>query len=563
MINIDKNIKVACILDVFSYECLKYECNLIQLDPYNWEELLLSEKPDLLLVESAWRGIQEKWRKKVGYLSKSKDKTLEELVQFCKNIKIPTVFWNKEDPYHFELFLPAAKLFDFIFTTDSNSIDKYKKIVGHDNVFSLPFAAQPRIHNPIEKDKEKIGDVAFAGTWYNNGHEDRKRNLVFMLSPALKYNFHIYDRNYNNKQTNSYRYPEAYQPYVKGCLTYEKMVDTYKKYHIFLNVNSVNDSPTMFSRRVFELLACGTNVVSSYSLGIENMFCEIVKLCKNEEDTIKYLDLLLKDKELRDKISLLGQREVFNKHTYTQRFHKILDKVGILYKSSSNPGVSIITCINNSNDIDKVFLNYNRQLYENKELIIILNKDTEDLEEIQQKANLYSNVKVFSFKKSLAKCIEYAVSKARFDYISIFGEYNYYAPEFIRDLMNAFKYADADIVGKGSYYVYLEKGEILSIIFPNLENCYVNFLCSSAMIIRKTVLDKIKFKGSFDRKFFNRCTEKNIKLYSTDKFNYVCIRPPSIKSYINEKALKIKDGEFLKKYKVVDRIDDYREIITV
>ena len=42
-------------------------------------------------------------------------------------------------------------------------------------------------------------------------------------------------------------FPEEYHPYIKGSLNYEDMVLEYKKYNIFLNVNSVNNSPSSFS----------------------------------------------------------------------------------------------------------------------------------------------------------------------------------------------------------------------------------------------------------------------------------------------------------------------------
>lgn len=556
-------LKVACILDIFSYECLKYECNLIQLQPDNWKNILVQEKPDLLFVESAWKGVDEKWKRRVGYLSISKDTTLERLVDLCKKLKIPTVFWNKEDPYHFDFFLPTARLFEYIFTTDVNSIIKYKKLLRNDNVYVLPFAAQIKIHNPIDKDKGKLGQVAFAGTWYNNGHLDRRKNMENVLNPALKYDLNIYDRNYYIEGI-SYRFPDIYQVCNKGCISYEQMNETYKKYNVFLNINSINDSPTMFSRRVFELLACGTNVISSYSLGIENMFFQIVKLSRNKEDTQKHLELLLKDKELCDRLSLKGQREVFSKHTYTHRFESILDTVGIIYEKQSNSSVSIITCTNSPSHIENIFSNYERQKYENKELIIILNNNTMSLEIWQEKANCYNNVKVFQVyaEKSLGECLNYGVSKASFDYVSRFDDDNYYAPEFIGDLMNAFKYTDADIIGKNTYYEYSEDSKILDIKYPNLENQYVTFLYGSAMIIRKIVFDKAKFIGNSSEcnaEFLKRCMENNVKLYSSDRFNFTCIRSASISNDIS----KINNEKLLRKCRITGCVDDYKELITV
>ena len=50
----------------------------------------------------------------------------------------------------------------------------------------------------------------------------------------------------------------------------------YRAYKIFLNVNSVHESPTMFSRRVFELLSSYTNVLSTPSVGITEI---LIKMC--------------------------------------------------------------------------------------------------------------------------------------------------------------------------------------------------------------------------------------------------------------------------------------------
>ena len=52
-----------------------------------------------------------------------------------------------------------------------------------------------------------------------------------------------------------------------GELPYDQMLAAYKMYKVFLNVNSVIDSPTMCARRVFELSACSTPVVSGLVQG--------------------------------------------------------------------------------------------------------------------------------------------------------------------------------------------------------------------------------------------------------------------------------------------------------
>ncbi|KPU28397.1 hypothetical protein TR13x_03165 [Caloranaerobacter sp. TR13] len=227
-------------------------------------------------------------------------------------------------------------------------------------------------------------------------------------------------------------------------------------------------------------------------------------------------------------------------------------------------GVSIITCTIRQHYIDNVFENYARQTYKNKELIIILNKNDMKIEQWKKKAQMYQNVKLFKLDESisLGTCLNYAIEKAKFDYITKFDDDNYYAPRFIDDLMKVFLTTKADIVGKLSYFVYFEGSKILAIHSPGKENKYVNFLSGSAMIIRKEVFNNIKFPDKNvgeDTEFLLNCVNSGFKLYSSDKFNYVCIRRPSNKDH----TWKIKEYTLLKNCKIVARTNDYKRYVTV
>ncbi|KXG74692.1 glycosyltransferase family protein [Thermotalea metallivorans] len=516
--------KVAYILDHFSYECLKYECNLMEIDDKEYMHILDLEKPDLLLVESAWAGNDGKWKDKIANLEVSKDKTLGLLVEECRARNIPTVFWNKEDPLFFSNFIEAAKLFDYVFTTDEGCIEKYREILKHDKIYNLSFAAQPRIHNPTYKYKIRLGRIAFAGTWYHI-FPHRARDMEMLLDPALHYGLHIYDRMYHSKDNDLFQFPEKYHPYICGSLDYKEMIHYYKHYDIFLNANLIHDSSTMFSRRVFELLGCGTNVISSYATGIADVFPGIVKLCRTENDTSKFIDLLLKNKELRDRLSLLGQRSVFRHHTYQQRVEKILEKVGLSQGFKESPGVSIVAYGDQRDKIEKIFQNFQRQAYAKKELIMMVDSE-ESLKEWEDMTKSQKNIKIFfqKDKKSLGECLNFAVEQICYDYFSVFDADDDYGPEFIGDIMDAFLYAESDIIGKGTHYVYLKKENILAVRYPDLEYDYVDFLDRFAFVMKKNLWEQIKFPNTdtdIVKKFTMAYAQRGQKIFSTDRFNYV------------------------------------------
>lgn len=88
--------KIACILDEFSFECFKYESNFIQLQPDSWQDTIIRERPDLLLVEAAWRGPSNQWIDRIGGLHQNPDDTLYNLVNWCQTARIPTVFGERK-----------------------------------------------------------------------------------------------------------------------------------------------------------------------------------------------------------------------------------------------------------------------------------------------------------------------------------------------------------------------------------------------------------------------------------------------------------------------------------
>ncbi|MDD4868785.1 MAG: methyltransferase domain-containing protein, partial [Mycobacterium sp.] len=264
-------VTLATIMDEFTAACFKPEARLLAVTPDNWRSVLEQERPNALFVESAWQGNAGAWASQLTRAQHIPNGPLLALVDWCKSNHIPTVFWNKEDPPNFEHFIHAAKHFEHIFTTDEDCIPRYRAQVPHTHVYALPFAAQPAVHNPVGSRAPRYGRLCFAGTYYNKRHADRRKDVELLLGPALTRGLSIFDRMADYTKSDNYHFPPEYRPAICGALPYAEMLDAYKRFDVFLNVNSVTESPTMFSRRVFELLACGTPVISTYALGIERL----------------------------------------------------------------------------------------------------------------------------------------------------------------------------------------------------------------------------------------------------------------------------------------------------
>src|SRR5699024_2942008 len=158
-----EGLRAAVILDDFAMLAWSCEFEIVAVTPRDWQSQLEAAPVDLLLVESAWHGNKDAWQYQLTG-SKAPSEPLQELVTHCREQGIPTVFWNKEDPPHFEDFLDTARLFDQVFTTDVTLLPRYREEFGHDRVAVLPFAAQSAVHNPVRPQHgHQERDVAFAG----------------------------------------------------------------------------------------------------------------------------------------------------------------------------------------------------------------------------------------------------------------------------------------------------------------------------------------------------------------------------------------------------------------
>lgn len=306
-------LRVVAIMDEFTHACFEPDCVLTPLSLADWRSQVDEARPHLLLVESAWHGLRSEWEKKIPQCSED----LRALVAYCRAKGIPTAFWNKEDPVHYALFLRTAALFDVVFTTDVDRLKDYRQDLGHSRVHLLPFAAQPRVHNPVER-FERRDAFCFAGSYYAKYPERRADFDALMDAASSLRPVEIYDRNHG-KDDPGLAFPERYRPMVRGSLPFAEIDRAYKGYRYAITINTVKQSQSMFARRAFELLACNTLTISNYSRGLRGLLGELVP---SSSDGGRLRDLvapLLADESRQRRFRLGGLRKVLSEHTYANR----------------------------------------------------------------------------------------------------------------------------------------------------------------------------------------------------------------------------------------------------
>ena len=108
--------------------------------------------------------------------------------------------------------------FDYVFTSCEESINDYKA-KGHENTYSLMFAAQPKLFNPVKSNRvEDI--VVFAGSWYSHFPQRCKTmEEIFDKILSVDYNLKIYDR-FSKFGYDDLKFPQKYSAYICGSVDF-------------------------------------------------------------------------------------------------------------------------------------------------------------------------------------------------------------------------------------------------------------------------------------------------------------------------------------------------------
>lgn len=488
-----QQLRVAAILDEMSATCFAPDCDLLRVDSERWRDRLDAHQPHLLLVESTWQGNGGSWQYQVAsythpdYIGLPK---LKELVGECRRRGIPTVFWNKEDPVHFERFAEAAALFDHILTTDANCVERYAELEreGTGAIEAMQFAAQPRVHNPVSSPAQRSDSPVFAGAYYRDRHIDRQRSLEMLLDAARPMDLTIYDRRFGSEDK-AFGFPERFLPHVRGSLTYEEMLGAYKSHKLFLNVNSVTDSPTMFSRRVFELLACETAVVSTESVGVSETLGDLVPIVTTSEEATEALTRLLSDETHRRGLVQRAMRAVISEHTYRHRLAQVARTVGLevtAYSGEEVAAVALVDDVEQARQVRALVAAISVQTKLPAELLI--GSHTSVAGDLQELPDTEGEIRVRVVQQDpeagrIERFRELA-SLSVSSWVAILHPAHSYAEHHLADLMLATRYVEADVIGNACF----EAGDEPGAVNPELEHRFVDSVHPHSALARRELV---------------------------------------------------------------------------
>lgn len=496
-------LKIAGVMDEFTYHSYAPEAKILQLHPENWENQLVEFAPDILFIESAWQGLDGLWKTKI---SNAKEE-IRGAIEWCKKNGVPTLFWNKEDPVHFGTFLPIAGLVDYVFTTDIDCIPRYKRKLGHNHVYLLPFAAQPKTHNPIEKYDRKDA-FNFAGSYYLR-YPERQRDFASLIDTVGKYRaVEIYDRNFDNPHPH-YTFPEKYRRFILGKLPFSEIDKAYKGYKFGINMNTIKQSQTMFARRVFEMLACNTVVVSNFSRGVRLLFGDLVVSSDNASQLQSQVQQYCESEISYRKFRLLGLRKVFSEHTYAHRLAYIKSKLTGQAYEFQRAHLYVVSRVDNEAELNYIRENFERQTYTNKSLLLI-SADNFSIHDDAISSEMTVCRNLSQFIAHLNNIVDPSAK------ISVFSKTDYYGANYLFDLALSCQYSDAEVVGKNTYYSQTEFG-------VKLVNDGSQYRPCDELMARSALFSRVILTENLVNELYE-CPEsvslKQQKMLAIDEFNY-------------------------------------------
>ena len=215
-----------------------------------------------------------------------------------ESIDIPSVYYGIDTHMVRDVIFEEAKNYKHVFFAQKKAIPEFKEFCGKESHW-LPCCAEPLIHKPMNFEPEY--DFAFVGGIdLSEAHKPRR--------DAIK------------------KLKEKYKVFVGNAYGYF-MTMQYNKAKVVFNY-AVNDDLNM---RVFEAMACKrpllTNKLSVES-GLNELFEDGTHLMTFDDNNLmEKAELLIKNKELRDKLAQSGYTEVVNKHTYQKRLEAIWQTV--------------------------------------------------------------------------------------------------------------------------------------------------------------------------------------------------------------------------------------------
>jgi Glycosyl transferase family 2 len=494
---------------------LAWEWAQLDVAPSSWQETINGHRIDLLLVEIVG-GEVPAW----GAVASG---TLNPLLSWARDANVPVVAWvtgtsAQADPA--DSWIGSAAQ---IFLDSEQVLDLWRSRWPAASVGVLEPAAQPRLHNPrtgrAGRHRDAAGAVIVHGktsaldAWTEPARDDLDIWPADAESAAMLTGGPLRRSVVVNRRIDS-RSP------------------TLSRYRVLAEVGADDPTPSWW---IVEA-GCAETAVVVDNAGLDRIPADLRPLVTVAEDPQSFhLDLGARiwQEELRDREGLRLARAVWDRHTYRERVDRIAAAVGLDIDRQGRT-VSAVVSTNRAHQLDNILDMVARQQHSEHgqtELIIVLHGFDSNISEIEARAadqGLPSTTIIRADRSlTLGACLNLGIDAAQGEFIAKMDDDNFYGRHYLTDLVAAFDYTDAGIVGKWAHYVWLRSTGAVVLRFKYAEHRYERLVQGGSILMKRDAAQALRFSDlprGVDTDLLDRARLAGILTYSSDRFNFVSIR---------------------------------------
>jgi hypothetical protein len=504
---------VATVLSEADDRKFEHEWEAFPLTADNWREVLARVRPSLLFASNdGWERIGPD-----GVLSALTDSgwSSAELLGAFKEGGVRMAFWDKRPSAPTNRPLEYAALFDQVFCASESLLGLYRDVGDH-AAHLLTESVQTRVFNPTSVGRRKREVFALD-------REDRERDEDPLLLAAGDLGLEVFES--NGRKISSPDGGAEFQLAGRHQLQPGDIPVAPKLFKVAIGPHLGEGSRV--PARVLELVATNTPVVVNENPEIERIFGPAVLQASKQAEAGDALKCLLRSEELRSRFSHRALRAVLRSETTSHRVDQILS-VGETLEPLPIPSLTMMIPTNRPHQLTNILANLGRQTYPHLRAVLVLHGIRLDQGQVRDEALRHGveHLEVLEVDESviLGEVFNRGFGASDGEFVGKMDDDDFYGAEYAWDLMSAFTYTDADIVGKWAHYAYLESLDSLILRFGGAEYSYQPVVAISTLVMKREVAERVRFpampSGSGSQ-FLRAAGAEGARVYSGDRFNYL------------------------------------------
>jgi hypothetical protein len=276
----------------------------------------------------------------------------------------------------------------------------------------------------------------------------------------------------------------------------------------------------MFSRRVFELLACGTAVVSTESVGVEQTLGDEVSMVETQAEATEALTKLQDDDYWRE-LTQQGRRKVVGEHTYRHRLAEVANTLGFnvtAYPGEEIAALALVDDVDQARKFRAVVSSIAAQ--ETRPAELLIGSHTSVAGDLQELSTNGSEIRVRVVqqdpKTTRSQRYRELASLAESPWLAVLHPAHTYGEHHLTDLILTTRFTDADVIGNASFETTAGSGAI----DRSLEHRFVESVHPHSVLVKRALIEERGWPDDASGALLSDWFRQGVRIYSADAGNF-------------------------------------------